>query len=117
MTHTLITNITTMHRLTTEQEANIYTITGVEVKDVDGAPVEVPVWEYGNSPVLDENGNPYFAEYRWTSEKLFDWLTPPPHLMEETELSPEYDEERRLQYTFRWDEGDGEYQEGNKGNA
>lgn len=102
------------HRLTTEQEANIYTITGVEVKDVDGAPVEVPVWEYGNSPVLDENGNPYFAEYRWTSEKLFDWLTPPPHLMEETELSPEYDEERRLQYTFRWDEGDGEYQEGNR---
>ena len=102
------------YRPVQEPEANIYTVKGVEIRDADGAAEEVPVWEYGYSPVLDERGSGYFAEYRWTSEKLFDWLTPPPHLMEETELSPEYDGERRLKYTFRWDEGDGEYQEGNR---
>ncbi len=102
------------YRLAQEQEANIYTVKGVEIQDVDGVPTEVPVWEYGNSPVLNENDNGYFMEYRWTSGKLFDWLTPPPHLMEETELTPEYDGEQQLQYTFRWDVGDGEYQEGNR---
>ena len=34
--------------------------------------------------------------------------------MEETELTPEYDGERRLQYTFLWDQEEGEYQEGNR---
>lgn len=102
------------YRLAQEPEANIYTVKGVETQDVDGVPTEVPVWEYGNSPVLNENDNGYFAEYRWTSGKLFDWLAPPPHLMEEAELKPEYDAEQRLQYTFRWDTGDGEYQEGNR---
>ncbi len=100
------------YRQAQEQEANIYTVKGMETQDVDGLPTEVPVWEYGNSPVLNENDNGYFTEYRWTSGKLFDWLTPPPHLMEETELTPEYDGQQQLQYTFRWDEG--EYQEGNR---
>ncbi|WP_288174946.1 prepilin-type N-terminal cleavage/methylation domain-containing protein [Sporofaciens musculi] len=102
------------YRLAQEQDANIYTIQDVEKQNVDGVETFVPVWEYGNSPALDGNDNGYFAEYRWTSGKLFDWITPPPHLMEETELEPEYDEQQQLQYTFRWDQGDGEYQAGNR---
>ncbi len=95
-----------------EGEANIYTVKGVETQIVDGMEVKVPIWEYGKSPVLEESA--YFSEYRWTSGKLFEWITPPPHLMEETQLTPEYDEEHQLQYTFLWDQGDGEYQSGNR---
>ncbi len=102
------------YRAAQETEANIYTVKGVETRNVDGTETEVPIWEYGYSPVPDENDNGYFKDYRWVSGKLFDFITPPPHLMDETELTPEYDGERRLQYTFLWDQEDGEYQEGNR---
>lgn len=102
------------YRTVQEKDANIYTIKSAEAQNIDGAQMYIPEWGYEYSSVLDENDNRYFAEYRWTSGKLFDWITPPPHLMEETELTPEYDGEHQLQYTFRWDKGDGEYQNGNR---
>lgn len=66
-------------------------------------------WPYAFSHVLADTD---FAKYRWNSNTLFKWL-PRPNLTD-VNLEPEYDVNNRLQYTFQWDQGAGEYQAGQK---
>lgn len=66
-------------------------------------------WPFAFSHVLTDTD---FAKYRWNSEQLFEWL-PRPNLSD-TSLVPRYDADNRLQYTFLWDQGTGEYTQGQK---
>ena len=92
-----------------EGDANIYKLKELENQETGGTVTQVPVWEYSYSPVLEGN---YFEDYRWTSGELVTWL-PRPNLMQaDNSLAPEYDANGKLQYTFRWDEGIGEYTKG-----
>lgn len=92
------------HSLDGETDANIYTIAGIREESGE------PLWEYAYSLALDDS---YFSSYRWASETLFTWL-PRPNLDESTDMTPEFDADQHLQYTFRWDKGAGEYTAGNQ---
>lgn len=90
-----------------EGEANIRIL---KKETVPGALEPQYVWEYERSPVLEAGE---FADCRWTMEQVFEFL-PRPILMDASKvLPPEYGANNHLQYTFRWDEGPGEYQPGN----
>lgn len=89
-----------------EGEANIRTL---KWEIPPGGTEPQYVWEYGATPVLSGGG---FADCRWTMEQVFEFL-PRPVLMDGTNvLPPEYGTDNHLQYTFRWDQGVGEYQPG-----
>ena len=81
----------------------------IETGRTDVAEGQEMEWRYAFSHVLADTD---FAKYRWNSSALFDWL-PRPNLSDDT-LTPEYDGNNRLQYMFRWDQGAGEYQPGQK---
>ncbi len=66
-------------------------------------------WQDAYSPVLTGNT---FWDYRWTSNVLLRWLAAPDlmKLEDGKSLPPETDADTgSLQYTFKWDEGPGEY--------
>ncbi len=70
---------------------------------------QIKEWQYAYSPVLAGNT---FANYRWTSNVLLRWLSPPVlmKLEEGKSLPPETNADTGgLEYTFKWDEGPGEY--------
>ena len=82
---------------------NISTLTVDTQTAEDGTKVTGSIWEYAYSNVLSDNT---FAQCRWTSENLFEWL-PRPQLMEIQDgksLAPDLSDDGLLTYTFRWDE-------------
>lgn len=74
-----------------------------------------PTFKAMDSPVLDSGNN--FGNYRTVlppsaTDSLFSWI-PAPNLAEEAELDLNTGaEQNRMQYTFKWDQGNGEYTAG-----
>lgn len=98
----------TYHKLDTDEGSNNTQMTGVD--DTGN-----PVYEYLYSETLvhrryggDRDLNDYFKRYRYLSDsEIFTWL-PAPVLAGVTDgdggaLTPEYDSDGNLQYTFYWD--------------
>ncbi len=71
---------------------------------IDGKEEDGPQWQDAYTCVLEDGT---FANYRWESGKLFEWL-PAPVLMTVADgksLTPEIDSNNgHLKYTFKWDE-------------
>lgn len=90
----------------TEEDANIRML----YMEEEGGEVK-PRWEYAYSSVLESNA--LKQDCSWSLGELFQWKKP--SLMEaEGGLTPEFDENNHLTYTFRWDEKPGEYQNGDR---
>ncbi len=103
------------HDVDTEADANYVEMTGVD-------DTETPVYEYMYSEALKNrrvNWEYYYEKYLYFSSEIFTWL-PAPVLAGVTDgdggaLTPEYDSDGNLQYTFYWDadtayEADAEYE-------
>lgn len=101
-----------------EAGANIKMLTVETETAADGSTVCKETWEYAYSPVLEDAGTKgVFASYVWNSDEtsaapLLKWL-PRPKPEDAASLAPEENPaDGHLWYTFKWDQGPGEYQSG-----
>ncbi len=77
--------------------------------------LETNTWICGESRVLsDKTFENYRQTYPQTGDALLTWLSAPKLMTVTDSLPPLLTADNRLQYEFRWDEGPGEYQAGQK---
>lgn len=88
----------TYHEVETEAEANIKELTGVETT----AEGTKETWSYTYT-TIDPKDSSQFGNYKYTSDNILKWLEAPELENVRETLTPAYDANGNIHYTFKWD--------------